>query len=181
MQKPPSVEAVRPPRCPSCGLAGAPVDGRIGLHGHGFRERWLLGPLTVGAVGRETVVPIRRYRCQRCGAVLVVAPRQVRRGRQYSAVAIALALGRWAVEGVPAHQVRVEIGGFKHLGADACRDWRSLRRWARAGPEIWPSIGPVPSAPPQAMAAAVVHRLSARAPLSTGAVVADAAGGALAA
>lgn len=113
--------------------------------------------------------------------MLVVAPRQVRLGLRYSAVAIALALGRWAIEGVPAHQVRVETGGFALVGADACRDWRSLRRWARAGPQIWPSIGAVPSAPPYTMAAAVVHRLAARAPLSTGVVSADAAGGALAA
>ncbi|MFP4636713.1 MAG: hypothetical protein ACLFRD_12690 [Nitriliruptoraceae bacterium] len=77
--------------------------------------------------------------------------------------------------------MRVEVGGFEHVGADAGRDWRSLRRWARAGPEIWPSIGSVPSAPPHMMAAAVVHRLAARTPLSTGVVTADATGGALAA
>ncbi len=40
----PSVEAVRPARCPGCGNAGAPAGGRVGLVGHGLRPRDVRGP-----------------------------------------------------------------------------------------------------------------------------------------
>jgi hypothetical protein len=151
----------------------------VGLHGHGLRERWVQGPLSPEEAPREHGVATRRYQCQRCRAVVVVCPRQVRRGMRYSTVAIAVALVRWSVEGQAAHRVRVEVSPMKRVGSDGHRDWRSVRRWARAGPRLWPLIGAVPTGPPRCMAASVVHRLAACAPRMTGVVGADAVAGAL--
>jgi hypothetical protein len=151
----------------------------VGLHGHGLRERWVLGPLSPEEAPREHGVATRRYQCQRCRAVVVVCPRQVRRGMRYSTVAIAVALVRWSVDGQAAHRVRVEVSPMKRMGSDGHRAWRSVRRWARAGPRLWPPIGAVPTGPPRTMAEAVVHRLAACAPRMTGVVAADAVAGAL--
>lgn len=139
----------------------------------------MLGPLAAGERPRERVIPVRRYRCQRCEAVVVVCPREVRRGMRYSTVAIAVALVRWSVQGQTAHQVRAEVSPMTHVGSDGHRDWQSVRRWARAGPRLWPSIGAVPTGPPRTMAASVVPRLAAWAPQMTGVVAADAVAGAL--
>jgi hypothetical protein len=155
------------------------VGGRIGLHGHGLRDRWVLGPLAAGEQPRERVIPIRRYQCQRCHAVVVVCPREVRRGMRYSTIAIAVALVRWSVQGQAAHQVRAEVSPMTHVGSDGHRDWRSVRRWARSASRLWPATGAVPTGPPRSMAESVVHRLAACAPLMTGVVVTDAVAGAL--
>lgn len=98
-----------------------------------------LGPEELG--GRSVVgeVTVRRYRCLRCRAVVVVCPRGVLPRLRYGAVAIALALALWSVEGLAAHAVRSRISPFGVVGEDARRDWGSLRRWARGSP--WPTRG----------------------------------------
>ena len=65
-----------------------------------------LGPLELG--GRSVVgsITVRRYRCTRCTAVHVVVPRGVLPRLRYGAVAVALALALWSVEGLPASAVR---------------------------------------------------------------------------
>ncbi len=143
------------------------------LHGHGLRCRILLGPKST------TEVPVRRYHCKRCGAVVAVCPAELRRRRRYGALVIAAALARWALERVPAHRVREELGAFTVIGDEACRDWASLRRWARAGPDLWPRSRPTGNGSPLSLGAELVHRLGSLAPIPSGAVIADALAGAL--
>ncbi|MDX1579644.1 MAG: hypothetical protein R3266_14255 [Gemmatimonadota bacterium] len=66
--------------------------------------------------------------------MLVVVPRGVLPRLRYGAVAVALALAPWAVEGLPASEVRAVVSSFRVVGHDARRGWRSLRRWARGSP-----------------------------------------------
>ena len=44
----PSVDAVRPAHCSTCGAASRPVGEGLGLHGHGPRDRQVFGPLEWG-------------------------------------------------------------------------------------------------------------------------------------
>lgn len=132
----PSVDAARPARCTACGAASAPPGQGLRLHGHGVRERMRLGPEELGGRSVVASIAVRRYRCLRCSAVLVVVPRGVLPRLRYGAVAIALALARWGVDGLSAAYVRAEVSPDRYLGHDARRGWRSLRRWARAPP--WP-------------------------------------------
>ncbi|HEX9402352.1 MAG TPA: hypothetical protein VF912_19775, partial [Anaeromyxobacter sp.] len=90
MQRPPAVDEVRPGRCPACEAPSRP-GGALGLHGHGLRERHQWGPAARGGLPELIGILVRRYRCQQCGAVVVVVPRGVLRRRLYSATAIALA------------------------------------------------------------------------------------------
>jgi ferredoxin len=173
LERLPTVEAARPVRCPGCGAPGAPSGGRLILHGHGLRDRILLGPKSA------TEVPTRRYHCMRCDAVVVVCPAELRRRHRYGAVVIAAALARWALGRVPAHRVREELGAFTVVGDEACRDWASLRRWARAGPTLWPRARPTRDGSPLSLGADLVHRLASLAPISTGVVSIDALTGAL--
>lgn len=106
----------------------------------------------------STTLTVRRYRCVRCLAVLVVVPRGVLPRLRYGAVAIALALARWSVEGVPAARVRAEVSPDRHLGLDARRGWHSLRRWARGSP--WPVTT---TGTPQVRAARIVQYLAGHA------------------
>lgn len=143
------------------------------LHGHGVRGRILLGPKSA------TEVPTRRYHCTRCGAVVVVCPAELRRRRRYGAVVIAAALARWSVDRVPAYHVRGELGAFTVVGDEACRDWASLRRWARAGPTLWPRARPTRDGSPLSLGAELVRRLASLAPIPTGVVSVDVLAGAL--
>lgn len=131
-----------------------------------------LGPEELG--GRSVVgsITVRRYRCQRCAAVLVVVPRGVLPRLRYGAVAIALALALWAVEGLPASAVRAKVSPFRYLGHDARRGWRSLSRWARGSP--WSTT----TGAPRERAARVVQHLAGRA-LGSGSLTALACAGAL--
>ncbi len=152
--------------CPMCGRLGAAWGKARGLHGHGGRERTVLGPLDRDGVAHEHTVLARRYRCTRCGAVIVVVPRGVWSRLRYGAAAIVLALGRWAVDGVASARVREEVSPYRVVGYDAARGWRSLRRWARLR-------GP-PRASLREAAASLVRLLSTHAAMPTGDLVTDA-------
>lgn len=104
------------------------------LHGHGVRERMRLGPEALGGRSVVASIHVRRYRCVRCTAVLVVVPRGVLPRLRYGSVAVALALALWSVEGLSASAVRRLVSPFAFVGHDARRTWRSLRRWARGSP-----------------------------------------------
>jgi len=170
----PSVEAARPSRCPGCGAASRPPGEVLRLHGHGLRERIRLGPEALGDGSVIGSVTVRRYRCTRCSAVLVVVPRGVLPRLRYGAVAIALALALWSVEGLPAAEVRSRVSPFRVVGHDARRGWRSLRRWARAS--LW--TGPSPPGTMQQSAAWTAQRLAGCAS-GTGPLTALACAGAL--
>lgn len=110
--------------------------------------------------------------------MVVVCPRAVRPRHLYTAIAIALGLSLWT-EGLAAHEVRRHISPFAVVGQEACRGWRSLRRWARAGPELWPRLRPVSGEPPRAVAAELVGQLASHAPVPAGMLTVDACAGAV--
>jgi len=138
----PSVDAVRPGRCPGCGNAGAPAGGRVGLVGHGLRSRDVRGPAEVSGEPVEGTVVLRRYRCRSCTAVVTVGPRGLVHRRLYTAPAIALALMLWSCEDVSAPAVRRRISPLRRMGDAAASGWASLRRWAQAatGGSMWPGL-----------------------------------------
>ena len=75
------------------------------MHGHGVRDRQLLGPPEVNAASTMTIVACQRYLCTSCGAVVMVVPRGIEPRRHYGRAAICLALAAWFVPGFT-------IGGF---------------------------------------------------------------------
>jgi hypothetical protein len=131
MQRPPAVDDARPPHCRRCDARAHCERGRLGLHGHGFRERQLRGPLGLDALATITVVRVRRYRCTACGATMTVAPREVACRRLFSRSAIALAVALWAISRVPSAGVhaRVSPWGVRSFFA---RGWSALREWIDA-------------------------------------------------
>jgi hypothetical protein len=128
---PPSVEAARPGACVDCGAASRPPGGKLGLHGHGHRDRQLRGPREVGSGPGWIVIACRRYRCVRCGAVLTVVPRGVAPRRHYGHAAIAMALTLWAIVGAPVASVRRQVCAWP-ITTEAGTRWPTLQRWARA-------------------------------------------------
>ena len=113
----------------------------------------------------------RRYQCQRCSAVVLVAPRGVLARRLYSASAIALALASWAVLGVCEAQVRRRASPWIPSQRDeegVVDHWPSLWRWSRAltqgrlfGRKAAARAGPTL----RVTAAQVVSRLAGHAPV----------------
>lgn len=102
----PTVDEVRPGRCPVCEAPSCPADGALRLHGHGLRQRHQWGPADVGAAAAVIGLLARRYRCQPCRAVIMVVPLGLLPGRLYSAGAIALALALWGVAELAPAEVR---------------------------------------------------------------------------
>jgi hypothetical protein len=103
------------------------VGAGLALHGHGGRDRWVLGVVALGERPVDVVVRGRRYACQRCGAVMLVVPREIGPARRYALVAIALAIAGIAV-GEPATKLRARLAP----GATFETGWASLARWLRA-------------------------------------------------
>lgn len=138
----PGVDEVRPGRCACCGVASRPVGGRVALHGHGLRGRQLRGPLAPDGSPVTAEILCRRYRCQRCGAVLVVVPRGVLPRRYFSGCAIAWALALFGVEHLPSREVRRRTSPWAVVGDAAAPSWAALARWvvaARTG-HLWPHL-----------------------------------------
>ncbi len=129
MASPPSVESARPGVCVVCGEASRPVGGGLGLHGHGFRDRQVRGPLDPDGPPTWVVIACRRYTCTACEAILTVVPRGVAPHRHYGHAAIAMALTLWAIVDAPITEVRSSVCAWRIT--DATR-WPALKRWARA-------------------------------------------------
>lgn len=130
IERTPTVDEVRPARCPKCGAASCPVGGPIVIQGHGIRERQALGPITYNAAPTMVLIAARRYRCTRCKAVSVVVPREVRAKRLYIASAMALALALWGHVKMSAKAVRERVNPAKIMG-DCIIGWATLRRWTK--------------------------------------------------
>jgi hypothetical protein len=77
-------------------------------------------------------ISARRYCCVACGAVIVVVPREVLAGRQYSASAIGFALALFGLALATAAEVRRRVCPVRIIGATAATGWATLRRWTRA-------------------------------------------------
>lgn len=110
----------------------------------------------------------------------MVVPRGVLRSARYGAVAIAVALALWSSALQPGWRVRQQVSALPSLGEEVLHGWRSLRRWAWRGAELWRAIRGSPGAVSARVAALlVVRQLAAHAPLQTGELVRDASIGAL--
>ena len=160
----PSVERVRPPCCPSCGGASREPGRSLGLHGHGLRQRQLRGPVERWGRPRILVIAVRRYRCQRCAAVITVAPRGVEPGRLFSLPAIALALWLYGARRASPAVVRRAVSPWQ-VGATAASGWAQLRRWVRdvgAG-RLLGGLPAAAGAGPRAIATRVTMALRGRA------------------
>jgi hypothetical protein len=133
----------------------------------------LLGPADAGENAQVVVVRVRRYLCRRCGAAITVVPRGMAPRLRYGLRAIAWALGRWC-QGASSAEVRREVSPFVHVGEDARRGWRSLRRWAR---RLADAVGVGDLVAPHRQLEPVLQRLAARALTATGDLVRDAVEG----
>ena len=151
------------------------MDGRVMLHGHGVRLRIVGGPLRPGSSPKETEVAVRRYLCRRCRVATSVFPRSVLPRLHYTAFAVVTALALWA-EG-PSRAARDAVSPWASADTERFHGWRSLQRWARAGPRLWPGLHADEAALLRRRALSIVTQLSARAPTPTGDVLTDALAG----
>lgn len=105
------------------------------------------GPPRPGFRPELVEVVTRRYRCQRCAAVVVVAPAVLLPRRYFSAPAIGWALALFGLAQLSAASVRKLVSPWLRVGAAAARTWTQLRRWARAVRErrLFASIRPCPA------------------------------------
>lgn len=99
------------------------------MHGHGQRDRQILGPPEVNAVSTMTIVACQRYLCTSCGTVVMVVPRGIEPRRHYGRAAICLALALWALVGQPTTVVRTRVCAWP---GRATTSWRTLARWGAA-------------------------------------------------
>lgn len=132
MAQPPLVDQVRPAQCPCCKAAGRPVGAKLGLWGHGLRNRQLRGPLEPDGPAQTVVIRARRYLCRNCGAVLLVVPPGVLPTRYYTSSAIALAMALYGVVEQTLAAVRRQVSPWALIGATAHGGWVTLRRWVAA-------------------------------------------------
>ena len=144
LEKTPGVDAVRPSRCVGCGRASRPVGRQLVVHGHGFVERQVRGPLGVGEPPGTVVVAARKFECQACGSVMTVVPTGVLPGRHYSGPAIAHALFLWLVEGLADRVVRARVGAWPIARRGRRRGWTQLYRWTREATALFALPRPVP-------------------------------------
>ena len=178
MQRPPTVEEVRPGQCPACEAPSRPAGGTLGLHGHGLRERHQWGPAEAGGVALLVGILLRRYRCLRCEAIVMVVPRGLLSRRLYSAGAIVLALALWSVAELAPAEVRARVSPLRIVGATAAAGWASLRRWSRAvrAGRLFPVVRTLPAeATLRQVAARTATTLAAYAPGAEGLAIDSAA------
>lgn len=169
-QRLPTVNEVRPSCCPLCAAASCPVGGPLQLHGHGLRERQVRGPTGPDEPAVMVGISARRYCCVACGAVIIVVPREVLAGRQYSASAIGFALALFGLALATAAEVRRRVGPITIVGATAATGWATLRRWARAvrDKHLFPSSPlPTPGSTLREVAASAAAALAASADATT--------------
>ena len=138
----PGVREARPACCPRCQTPSVEPSGKVVVQGHGLRGRQRWGPPEHDATAEVGVVMQRRYRCTRCGAVIVVRPRGVAVHRRYTLAAIALSLWLWAVELCSDAQVRTRTSVRPTAGISRPERWTTIRRWAKAAHEggLWRSV-----------------------------------------
>lgn len=146
LAKTPTVSEARPAQCPACGSASRPVGEGLVLHGHGLRERQLWGPPELPGKPTIHIVRVRRYECQRCRAVTVVAPAETLTKRLYTAAAIGWALALYGLSLLSPKAVRHLVSPLRHWGARSAAGWQTLRRWAGAAAagRLFACVGPMP-------------------------------------
>jgi hypothetical protein len=175
----PPVDAVRPARCVRCGTPGAPSGEPKRVHGHGLRTRLCLGALALGDSPAIHTLVLRRYRCQRCEAVMLACPRGVLGRLRYGVLAVVLALALWAAEGEPGHVVRSAVSPWRSTGDERFHGWRSLSRWAQQPALVGCRSRSPPASSAREIALDTVRQLSTRVLVPTGSLALDACAAAL--
>ena len=132
LERPPTVEEVRPARCPQCSVASCPLGGRVALHGHGTRSRQVRGPSAPREAPGFVTIDARRYRCVPCGAVIVVVPTEVLARRSYSSSAIGFALALFGALRLTAAEVRQRISPLRIVGRPSSEESATPPRDTRA-------------------------------------------------
>jgi len=171
---PPSCDAVRPGRCPSCGSAGCELGRPLTIVGHGLRARGVEGPLEPGEDPLDVEILCRRYQCTACDAILVVVPRGIGRALRYSLSAIAYALGLWGYARATAAQARAATSSAKARGFSSPEQWSSLRRWTAGAKSIFGASAPTTTGSLRERAARLATWLASHALLPSGQVPRDA-------
>jgi hypothetical protein len=87
-------------------------------------------------------IEVRRYECQRCGAVMTVVPAGMLLHRQYSAPSIALALYLWLIVGLSDRSVHGQVCAWRRRGLHG-RGWAQLYRWGRGAARLFPLPRPM--------------------------------------
>ncbi|RKH56680.1 hypothetical protein D7X96_39065 [Corallococcus interemptor] len=165
------MDSVRPARCPECGAASRPVGGALVLHGHGLRQRQVLGPLEWGDAAQAREVAVRRFRCTACRATCTVGPREVLTRRLYAATAIGLALALFGLLARPVAGVREQVSPWRVVGPGSVGRWCTLAAWVRALPRggLFRALPPCPEDwSARRVAARAAAALAARAPEAVG-------------
>lgn len=132
-----------------------------------------LGPSGRFKPPEEAEVTCRRFECQRCGAVMLVAPAEVLPRMRYRAGAIVMALVHLA-DGQPSPSIRGKVSPQRVLGDEGRRSWRAPARWARMAASLWPAIRAGPATDPRRLALGVVRALASVAASPTGRLLDDA-------
>ena len=142
----PTVGEARPAQCPACCCPSRPFGKGLVLYGHGLRERQLWGPPEPLGAPAICIVRVRRYQCQRCGAVTVVAPAETLTKRLYTAAAIGWALALYGLSLLTPTAVRRLVSPWTHWGARSAAGWQTLPRWAGAAAEgrLFDCVRPMP-------------------------------------
>ena len=140
--------------------------------------RLQLGPPGLFEPPEETEVLVRRYQCQRCDAITVVAPADVLGRLRYRGRAVVMALA-YLAEGRASPWIREQVSPQRVLGHEGRRAWRSPARWAERARALWPIRAGPDDGDPRSRARAAVRSLQSRAPSPTGQLLADAIAGAL--
>lgn len=129
------------------------------------------GPMAVGASPGTVLILVRRFECQRCGAVMTVGPSEMVTRRLFSSSAVALALALFGVAGLCAAAVRKQVSPWSIVGATSATGWCTLLRWAhdvRVG-RLFPSVRQAPADwCLRQVAERAATTLAARAPLGQG-------------
>ena len=137
IEKTPSVDRLRPNRCPCCGGASRPVGEALKIWGHGIRSRLLLGVWSLGELPAAVTIDVRRFLCRRpdCGRTFTVLPRQAVARRRYVLPTIVVALALWVLDENMSStaQIRRRLSPDKMLDHHTpWTSWPQLLRWAEA-------------------------------------------------
>lgn len=157
---PPAVDDVRPEQCAGCDGRHR-QDGCI-IHGHGLRERQMLGATRPEQQPKMQCVWCRRYRCVACRCIMWVAPSEVAAELRYTLTTILVALAMWALEERDAGAVRQELSPLPVKGFAEHRLWPSLNRWVKCRDVLWPMVRVPAQKTLRQTAAALLSALSAR-------------------
>jgi len=78
------------------------------------------------------VVPVRRFQCQLCGALVTVVPAETLSRKLYSGAAIAWALALYGLMQLAQVEVRRLVSPWLVVSTDSASRWRTLVRWCAA-------------------------------------------------